>query len=93
MTTAEEELPPPPPPPSAVSGYLRSIGWAPIDAGEAWARWKLVVDNQELILTVPLRGNAPDYHRRFMELVNDLRRLDERPAEQIVSDIRSVMKG
>jgi hypothetical protein len=85
MTGVEDELPPP----SSVSGYLRSIGWSPIDASDAWARWQLTIDGRELILTVPLRGHAPDYRRRFMELVDDLRRLENRPTEQIVRDIRS----
>jgi len=85
MTSAEADVPTP----SSVSGYLRSVGWDPIDAGDAWARWRLVVDGRELILAVPLRGHAPDYHRRFAELVDDLRRLEQRPAEQIVRDIRS----
>lgn len=85
MTSAEEDIPTPP----SISGYLRSAGWAPIDAGEAWARWKLDIDGRELVLTMPLRGHAPDYPRRFRELVDDLRRLEQRPAEQIVRDIRS----
>lgn len=86
MTSADEDEVPPPP---SVSGYLRAAGWAPVDAGDAWARWRLVVDGRELILTVPLRGQAPDYPRRFQELVDDLRRLEQRPADQIVRDIRS----
>jgi hypothetical protein len=85
MTITDEDLPPP----SSVSGYLRSIGWSPIDAGDAWARWRLMVDGRELILTVPLRGHAPDYRRRFRELVDDLRNLEQRTPEQIVRDIRS----
>jgi len=85
MTSAEDEMPPP----SSVSAYLRSVGWSPIAAGAAWARWSLMVDGDEVILTVPLRGHAPDYRRRFMELVDDLRRLEDRTAEQIVRDIRS----
>lgn len=85
MTSAEEDVPNP----SSISGYLRSAGWAPVDAGDAWARWRLEVDGRELILTVPLRGHAPDYPRRFQELVDDLRRLEQRPPAQIVRDIRS----
>jgi hypothetical protein len=85
MISLDDEMPPP----SSVSAYLRSVGWSPIDAGAAWARWRLVVDGEELILTVPLRGHAPDYRRRFLELVDDLRRLENRTAEQIVRDIRS----
>jgi len=87
MTSAEAEEDVPPP--ASISGYLRSAGWAPIDAGDAWARWRLVVDGRELILTVPLRGHAPDYRRRFEELIDDLRRLERRTAEQIVRDIRA----
>jgi hypothetical protein len=85
MTMTEDE----PPPPSSISGYLRAAGWTPIDAGDAWARWSLVMDGRELVLTVPLRGHAPDYRRRFMELIDDLRTLEHRAAEQIVRDIRS----
>lgn len=77
------------PSPASVAGYLRSAGWVPLDADEAWARWRRVVDGQELILTVPLRGHAPDYRRRFEELIDDLRRLERRTGEQIVRDIRS----
>jgi len=85
MISADDEMPPP----SSVSAYLRSVGWSPIDAGTAWARWRLMMDGDEVVLTVPLRGHAPDYRRRFMELVDDLRRLEDRTAEQIVRDIRS----
>lgn len=85
MTSVEADVPTP----SSVSGYLRSVGWESIDAGDAWARWRLVVDGRELVLTVPLRGHAPDYPRRLAELVDDLRRLEQRPAEQIVRDLRS----
>ena len=85
MSSTEDELPPP----SSVSGYLRTMGWTPIDAGDAWARWKLIMDGNELILTVPLRGHAPDYRRRFFELVEDLRGLEQRASEQIMRDIRS----
>lgn len=85
MMTTEDELPPP----SSISGYLRATGWTPIDAGDAWARWSLVMDGRERVLTVPLRGHAPDYRRRFTELIDDLRTLEHRAAEQIVRDIRS----
>src|SRR5688572_6400514 len=85
MTSAEEDVPTP----SSVSGYLRSAGWSPVDTDEAWARWRLEVDGRELVLTVPLRGHAPDYPRRFQELVDDLRRVEQRGAEPIVRDIRS----
>ena len=85
MIMAEED----PPPPSSISGYLRSAGWTPIDASDAWARWKMVVDGRELVLTVPLRGHAPDYRRRVMELLDDLRALENRASEQIAHDIRS----
>lgn len=85
MTSAGEDVPTP----SSVSGYLRSSGWSPVDADDVWARWRLEVDGRELVLTVPLRGHAPDYPRRFQELVDDLRRVEQRGAEPIVRDIRS----
>jgi len=86
MTLADEDEAPPPP---AVSAYLRSVGWVPVDADASWARFRNTFAGEEVILEVPLRAHAPDYRRRFAELIADLRRIERRTAEQLLRDIRS----
>jgi hypothetical protein len=72
-----------------VSAYLRSTGWELLESKRSWARFRIVLDGQEIVLEVSSNGQAADYARRFHELVQDLQLIEHRSAEALVRDIRA----
>jgi hypothetical protein len=77
------------PKPAAVSAYLRSTEWELVGGNDFWATFRKQFESDEVILEVPLKGQAPDYPRRFRELVDDLRKVERRTTDALVRDIRS----
>ena len=77
------------PQPAAVSAYLRSTEWELVGSNDFWATFRKHFESDEMLLEVPLKGQAPDYPRRFRELVDDLRKVERRPTDELVRDIRS----
>ena len=77
------------PSPADVSAYLRSTGWEFVESKNSWAKFRLVIDSQEIVLEVSSNGQAGDYPRRFHEFIDDLRRIERRAADALIRDIRA----
>lgn len=74
--------------PDALMGYLRSRGWLPINEfprGDMPASVLMGKDEAEGM--VPLRAEAKDYAWLVARLVNVVARLEDRPAQQVLSDL------
>jgi hypothetical protein len=70
---SDEEIPQP----AAVTAYLRARGWEVVETRQraTWARFRKHIANDEVgevVLEVPLLGQAPDYPQRFRQFVDDL---------------------
>lgn len=79
-----------PPPPLDVFAYLRSAGWDFLETTKGWSRWRMMRDGVgEIILEASTKGQAADYGTRFRQLLDDLRRVEQRSEELLLRDIRS----
>jgi hypothetical protein len=77
------------PTPAELVGYLLQRGWQRTSGDEAWLQLARI-DDPESVVEVPQRSLAPDYPRAAHTLLDDLSRLERRPAAAILRDVKSV---
>ncbi len=72
-----------------VAAYLRATDWEYVEKHAGWSRFRKRIEEDEVVLEVPMLDYAPDYPRRFLQLCDDLRRIERRPIDALIRDIRS----
>ncbi len=77
----------PTPSPSEVMGYLRQGGWKFVRKTERWSVFGRTSNSEVVELDIPLVAEARDYSRAVGVTLEDLERLEQRPAGNILRDI------
>lgn len=87
--------------PEALAAYLAANDWCELTAPTAWLasnagnklRWRVFekwVRGLRCEVEIPMMTDAPDYDRRVMEVLVDLRRVEQRPISMIARTIQII---
>lgn len=82
--------PAPTPMPPEFAAYLRQRGWQHQGSDSHWSRFQKPGPGAAYELEVPLRHDAGDYPRAARTLLENLARLEQREAAQILRDVKAV---
>jgi hypothetical protein len=74
--------------PSAVSAYLRANGWTR-EREQMPSTAAIWTKGDEFEVLLPLRPEYLDFRRRMLEMIDTLRRAEQRPTAQVVADVAS----
>ena len=77
------------PNPGDIAAYLRSRGWIRRPIDEHWSSFYSTIDDVEMSIDVPLRGNTSDYSLVAERLLEELSRIEDRKPSMILRDIWS----
>lgn len=75
--------------PAGIIAYLRASGWREAGSYGQAAIWTQTVDGAEAEVLVPISAELRDYPIRLAELVSTLTTVEQRPAADVLQDLRS----
>lgn len=75
--------------PAGILAYLQVSGWREVGSYGRAAIWTRSVDGGEAEVLVPVSAELRDYPTRLAELVGTLSTLEQRPASEVLQDLRS----
>ncbi|MGH3997895.1 MAG: hypothetical protein ACRDTJ_10585 [Pseudonocardiaceae bacterium] len=75
--------------PAGIVAYLRASGWREAGSYGRAAVWTRLVNGAEAEVLVPVSGELRDYPTRLAELVGTLSTVEQRPASEVLQDLRS----
>jgi hypothetical protein len=75
--------------PAGIVAYLQASGWREAGSYGRAAIWTRPVDGAEAEVLVPVSAELRDYPTRLAELVDTLSTVEQRPASEILQDLRS----
>lgn len=77
------------PTPAEVAGYLLQQGWQLANSNSQWSEFTRLDGEQTWSIEVPQQTAARDYPRVFGTLLDDLARLENRSAAEVIRDIKA----
>jgi hypothetical protein len=77
--------------PTSVSAYLAANGWQQQSSNSTDSATAAVIwtKGNELEVSLPLRPDYLDYRQRMREVIDTLRKVEERPKSQVIADVAS----
>lgn len=75
--------------PAGIFAYLQASGWRETGSYGRAAVWTRLVDGAEAEVLVPVSAELRDYPTRLAELVGTLSTVEQRPASEVLQDLRS----
>ncbi|MGH4010423.1 MAG: hypothetical protein ACRDTH_20055 [Pseudonocardiaceae bacterium] len=75
--------------PAGIVAYLLASGWREAGSYGRAAIWTRTVDGAEAEVLVPVSAELRDYATRLAELVSTLTTVEQRPAADVLQDLRS----